>query len=101
MSVTGAEVMKVTPQRGYDIFVSQNYDAAADAPDGNDHVFSKRKVVDNKWNSLSQEQKDVFNSAASARNDDNANQCADEDFPAFLSGLNILEQLEQKLVLDA
>ena len=72
--------MKVTPKRGYDIFVSQNYDADADTQDGDGHVLSKRKVVDAKWNSLSQEEKHIFNAAASARNEADASQCANEDF---------------------
>ena len=80
---TTTELMKVTPQLGYDIFVSQNYDAAAVAQDGHDHVFSKRKVVDSKWQSLTQQQKDIFKSAASERNEANANQCANEELPDF------------------
>ena len=82
-SKTGAEIMKVTPQRGYDVFVSQHYDAAAETQDGSDHAFSKRKVVDSKWSRLPQELKDVFNAVAHARNEADASLSASEDFAEF------------------
>ena len=75
--------MKATPQRGHDIFVSQNYDASAVPGDGDDHVFSKRKLIDGKWKALTEEQRLVYTEAAKARHDAAAAELATEEFPEF------------------
>ena len=77
LRATSKTSAKVTAQRGYDIFVSQSC-SNADSSDG--HVFSKRKLADSKWHSLSKEQKDIFNAAADARNDALRH---DEDYVEF------------------
>ena len=66
--------------RGYDIFVSQNYDNSAGASD--DHAFDKRRLVDAKWRGLTDAQRAVYKHAADERiGDDSAR--SQEDFPEF------------------
>jgi hypothetical protein len=59
--------MQKRPQRGYDAFVSQNYHAGIDA--GSDHVFDKRKSLDDDWRALSTEEKDVYSELAKDENE--------------------------------
>ena len=76
-------------KRGYDLFVSQNYDATEETEDG--HVFSKRKLVDEKWAILSAEQRNVYNACAEQWNE-TAVTYDDEDYQDFFNrtgGVNL------------
>jgi hypothetical protein len=77
-SAHGGPGRKAGTVRGYDIFMSQNYDNAAAL---GDHGFDRFNSGKQKWHDLTDAQRDLYKQAAEQRNA--AASQAEEDFPEF------------------